>query len=105
MEIKDFIEKAIEGGWERTGERDELYLLPEQPHDRDTRLGLRPNRFAVLLDPAAWKAVGKVEGWGHKGDGYDGPNMVPSADWKENMHRMIDALAEGKSIEDYLNTL
>lgn len=122
MTIKQFIEKAIEGGWiprdcdvmiknpiaaRVEGDRIEL-----QAQGSDGWTGLKSsvllNGFAeehshrILLDPLAWKAVGKVEGWRIKGEwetnfGVDG--------WLENMHRMIDALAEGKSIEDYLKTL
>lgn len=78
----------------------------------------------ILLDPLTWKAVGKVEGW-EKGRTYrqsvparKGPNgatyracirMQRTAprpnQWKKNMHAMIDALAEGKSIEEFLATL
>lgn len=50
----------------------------------------------MLLDSLAWKAVGKVEGWEANGDRYA---------WLYFMHRMIDALADGKTISDFLATL
>lgn len=42
MTIKEFIEKAIEGGW-------------------IVRASL--THLEILFDPLAWKAVGKVAGW------------------------------------------
>jgi hypothetical protein len=79
----------------------------------------------ILLDPLAWQAVGKVEGWKEEGiksldgkvcayDGYRDCGMgracrftgFPKIDkWHWHMHQMIDALAEGKSIEEFLETL
>lgn len=61
----------------------------------------------AFLDPEAWKAVGKVEGW----PGIDQPYQNGDGKWREipwwqfNMHRLIDALAEGKTIEQYIETL
>lgn len=69
----------------------------------------------IILDPFTWQAVGKVERWGEcpicgpvmssKGICLSCRDTPLSFDWKENMHRMIDALASGQSIEDYLATL
>lgn len=95
MTIKSFIEKAIEGGyWEYPPALDDL---------------LDGNFHKVLLDPEAWKAVGKVEGW--KGETSfwgclscdDEALWMPT--WKYKWHRMIDALAGGETIEQYLETL
>jgi hypothetical protein len=83
MTIQSFIEKAIEGGWRPKGT-----LYKEDFMD------------AHILDPEMWKAVGKVEGWSKGLKGYS--REVP---WRRNMHRMVDALAEGKSIEEFLATL
>ena len=61
----------------------------------------------LLLDPIAWQAVGKVEGWQQdteerrQGIGL----IVNKGRWYYEMHRMIDALAEGKTIEQYLEML
>lgn len=92
MTIKQFVEKAIEGGWGPYYYRD-LYK------DGSSETA------AMLLDPLAWQAVGKVEveKWGETAfDGTVG-DTVPV--WRVNMHKMIDALAEGKSIEDFLSEL
>ena len=68
----------------------------------------------VALDPLAWQAVGKVEGWSgriieypksaRQGDrfGYIIEKMTQA---DVNMHRMIDTLCEGRSIEQFLETL
>lgn len=84
MTVQTFIEKAVEGGYH--ADRDWLSGLPEYA------------LCQMWLDPAAWKAVGKVEQlnnypkWAHGG-------------WKEQMHDLIDHLAEGGTIESYLETL
>jgi len=60
----------------------------------------------ALLAPEAWKAVGKVEGWHDKFDGdVSGLRYMSMEPWLVNMHRMIDALADGKTIEEFLATL
>ena len=88
MTIKQFIEKAIEGGW-----KSEVLWGTAKQYVSDRNL---PTMF---LDPEAWKAVAKVEGWNV---GWYGKN-VPS--WHYAMLKLIDALAEGKTIEQYLETL
>lgn len=126
MTIQQFIEKAIEGGWRPLLAHQVWYAnwnnrsLPRQEARASYVL------HEILLDPEAWKAVGKVEGWEKWscGDCYM-PQfkafLTSDADqcscclaernrseietWKMNMHRMIDALAEGKSVEEYLETL
>lgn len=95
MRIESFVEKAIEGGWNG-----------EQKTKWHNALG-HDNVVCpatVLLDPEAWKAVGKAEGWW---DGrfpiLDRPPRLP--DWHMHMRGMVDALAEGKTVEQYLETL
>lgn len=100
MTTKEFIEKAIEGGYVN------IYLNPKSPHEI-TPLMIQ-EKYMIFLDPKAWQAVGKVEDWidimpsweKHK-DGY----YLSYEGWQWNMHRMIDALCEGKSIEEFLSTL
>jgi len=172
MTIKQFIERAIEGGWEPyryhfieaesiaedkvAGPAPKPYLIEvgmdgseefECVHpivvmrwneESDPRVNWENSvlGFAlagIYLDPEAWKAVGKVEGWKewyygwfvnkphggewkwveHKdgtvhwgGAPNEAPNIVTHQDgWKYHMHRMIDALNEGKTIEEFLETL
>ena len=132
MQIKQFIEKAIEGGWES-----------KISHGKDFSVGLdgeifytnlnenRVRTFGVgeiLLDPKAWEAVGKVEGWGSgcnictypcPATGMTSPSNFSDEckRLKEHltknhkypycvkMHQMIDALVEGKTIEEFIKTL
>lgn len=121
MTIKQFIEKAIEGGWKQP-DLSQTDNYDGVPHCR-----------GFLLDPKAWQAVGKVERWGkepakggickhckvktHIQPSFDsGCNHVHypeacevcnknTADYKKQMHNMVDALAEGKTIEEFLKTL
>ena len=104
MTIKQFIEKAIEGGWKR---EDNMIgtVIENLEYDLPVPI-LQMN--TILLDPEAWKAVGKVEGWNRKLAGsnsfiYDDGELRP--EWHIKMMEMIDALAEGKSVEEFLETL
>lgn len=99
MTIKTFIEKAIQGGWKPYG----LAVIGNIPIGYGHILTYyRGILLVVLLDPEAWKAVGTVEGWP---DGETARDDTHGCSWRVNMHRMIDALAEGKTIEQYLETL
>ena len=59
MEIKEFIEKAIEGGWKY----DPWDNFDIKTYD-DFHRYYEISDEAVFLNPKAWEAVGKVEGWG-----------------------------------------
>lgn len=94
MTIKQFIERAIEGGW-------------NDNRDLDSQIE------KVFLSPLAWQAVGKVEGW-HQGNKlpefaekrlYLYEPIEEQYSWLGHMHRMLDALAEGKTITQFLETL
>ena len=78
MTIKTFIEKAIEGGWEKPSFGWETEDESEQA--------------VMFLDPLAWQAVGIVVGWDDYGS-------------RVQMHNMIDALTEGKSLKEFIETL
>ena len=88
MTTKTFIEKAIEGGYSLNGFEIDEWI----------------ERFThrTLLDPKAWQAVGKVEGWKHPTSMNRG---VPNGEWAENQQDMIIALQNGKTIEEFLETL
>lgn len=103
MTIQAFIEKAIEGGWKpQVIVKEYFYECPpgSSSHIRMTAL------YHELLDSLAWKAVGKVEGW-YETEVFDMLTGQPilTTFWWLQMHRMIDALAEGKTIEQFLETL
>lgn len=128
---KQFIEKAIEGGWEpyryhfieaESIAEDEAAGPAPKPHhievskeghedfecphwsfvlfwdeESDPRVSWENNKLifsvhSILLDPEAWKAVGKVEEWAHY-------------ETKDHFFYFIDAVWKGKTIEQYLETL
>ena len=101
MTIKQFIEKAIEGGWDKGRAK----VVDLDMRDGYEGLGnSMQSTDRMLLDPKSWEAVGKVEGWGGIGTA-DIPQSVSSEGWKTKMHQMIDHLIEGGSIESYIETL
>ena len=120
MTIKQFIEKAIEGGFDnlpflmvkkplKVGYEGSIIFAENDVEGWKSRETMHideiiKNPHKILLDPLAWQAVGKVEG-------VDGALQMDSKYgfrlpvWKDQMHRMVDALAEGKSIEQFLETI
>ena len=93
MTIKEFIEKAIEGGYDIkralvVNKDDEYNPISMQSSDK------------MFLDPKAWEAVGKVEGWNK----YDEKEYF-APEYRNKMHQMIDHLVEGGTIESYIETL
>jgi len=93
MTASQFISKAIEGGWEMGGMTiDEILINP-------LHIPL------IIIDPKAWQAVGKVEGWITSCQNVLDDQRIVGDAWRVNMLLMIDALAEGKSIEDFIKTL
>lgn len=109
---KQFIEDAIEGGW-----NSQVYTSKKVSLKQKTNLAVIKyedgewdgttkwvNTFhisEILLDPKAWQAVGKTRGWDIyiAKDGETLPNT-----WFSNWHAFIDALAEGKDINSALPT-
>lgn len=105
-----FIEDAIKGGWSfRSGSK---YLLDKcTTGDIIFRLKGSANRFEcpiqkILLDPLTWQAVGKTRGW----EPYS-PHDVTAGEqeyigeWLEFQHTFIDHLADGKTIDEALQTI
>lgn len=99
MTPKQFIEKAIEGAWKPRGI--EFGISKGGWASLESMMNLVPIE-EIVLDPKAWEAVGRVEGWSQEELSI---HNYFSFQWRENMHAMIDALIEGKSIEEYLETL
>jgi hypothetical protein len=110
MTPKQFIEKAIEGGWKYKGLDSKYDDFSESVEVYDPLTGLNDyvSLLPIIVDPLAWQAVGKVEGW-ELADAKEtkdfGDIKVNGFEWYVQMHRMIDALCEGKSIEQFLETL
>lgn len=94
-----FIRGAIEGGWklaptyEFQDQYDGLLLFISESRAHIELVSTEK----ILFDPAAWQAVGKVRGWED-----DGPLLQ---EWRDHFHSLIDALVEGKTIEDYLASI
>lgn len=110
MTIQQFIEKAIEGGWDFTDNvnfsEEDRARFKRTEHLKDPK-NIAGFWGAVFLDPLAWQAVGKVEGWKSLDDSDWATNawMDITPEWHVNMRNMIDALAGGKTTEQYLETL
>lgn len=106
MTTKEFIEKAIEGGWRAKFTVNGLKMTSGNWEAHLMVAGQFSE--AWFLDPLAWQAVGKIAGWPDKiwphSDVPKGlPYKLPGYTWR--MHRMVDTLCEGKTIEEFLNTL
>ena len=99
MTPKQFIEKAWEGGYRISG------LEDSNPSFIWVTL-----KYQIMLDPLAWQAV---FGSSIRMDMYDiveeenrwGYKLREQPIFRWYMHRMIDTLTEGKSIEQFLETL
>lgn len=107
------IQKAIEGGY-----------IPQNIYDNpDTSFCVYYNGKAylgttalVLLDPTFWQCLGKAMGWeGKKQQVIDnGPYSRPryelggweqTGDWKKEWHSLIDHLADGGNVDEFMNNL
>jgi len=114
MTIKQFIEKAMKGGWIPFREGIEVTSISGMT-TAECIAKVYPEK--AFLDPLAWQAVGKVEGWGLENclncggrtekdcTCENGTVCPPIEESIYNMHLMIDALAEGKTVEEFLGTL
>lgn len=91
------IQKAIEGGYVTGFRYDKLA-------DMD---GIMRAGEILFLDPLFWQALGKSLGWNKRVTEYysftDG--KINNDVWRIEWHRFIDHLAEGKSINDFFNSL
>lgn len=98
---KEFCQKAIEGGWipekwpstDKTIEHrlDSFRSMYEDETGDMYRAGFDHLSHRAMLDPLAWAAVGITEGWGTE---YNHSARRTAPKWKQNMHRLIYALAE-----------
>ena len=98
-----FIKTAIEGGWK----------FNHKQYDWCENINDCPE--LILLDPEAWKAVGKVMGWREWlcscGKHYDKSGAIKcpkckklgaNHSFEKYMHQMIDVIAQGGDIDTYL---
>lgn len=115
MTIKEFIEKAIEGGWDYKPVLMDVMIYDslggEFPIERVVRL-ISGDAFSsrIFLDTKAWKAV---FGEAIEMSMYDilyengryGYKVLNRPIWYWNMQRMITEMANGKTLESHLATL
>ena len=102
--IQQFIEKALVGGWQPADRDYSIIGFYERHFEYQLRSIVPGQRSvlrmmgyeAVLLNPKVWQAVGKVEHWY---EGRYGP------EWLHHMRKMIDALAEGQTLEAYIQSV
>lgn len=123
MKIEHAIQKAVEGGWKddlryktqypevKKGSGDVLIWYVDSVNHEWTfdRLSFQQ----ICLDPSFWQCLGKAMGW--KEDTYGvvsetHPGLLVSRTyrletWRDHWHRLIDTLAEGKTIESYFEEL
>lgn len=106
MTTKEFIEKAVEGGYDGY----------TKPFCIECGNYEAKNGGDLFLDPKAWEAVGSVEGWTIDSPLLDGGLLYEACypegaiefeldGYKSKMYEMIDHLIEGGSITSYLETL
>jgi hypothetical protein len=80
---KEYIEKAIEGGFKPEKLNHEF-----EWDDTGTTDNYQIDLKHTLIDPSSWKAVGKAMGWQSDID------VRLFTEWKDKMHQFIDNLIE-----------
>lgn len=83
MTKDEFRAKSAQGGFDTTGMSD----------------------AEMFLNPKSFQAVGKVEGWEQEECMDEETNSWRNGEWHDKMYAMIDTPCEGKTIEEYLETL
>ena len=94
MTTLEFIEAAMEGGWEVLSDTADKYIARTMPIEK------------VVLNPKAWEAVGRTKKWTQ----LQIPLHVPAEyhidhEWKFHMHMMIIFLIKGRTVEEYIESL
>ena len=91
MTLQEVITKAIEGGYNTHGWVPGEYVS----HDAEC---------ITFLDPLFWKSLGKAMEW--ENNVYvEGKGIRDVKEWKQQWHRFIDHLAEGKDAESFFESL
>lgn len=97
--VDRWLKLAIEGGWVPKG-YDFTGMAPSYKLQAVSKVKFK-ERF--YLDPKAWKAVSEAQGYVPGEPFYIARRTDPQ--WLTRMHRMVDVIAEGKSPEQFLNTI
>lgn len=114
MTIQQAIEKAIEGGYHR-GQIGTSPIVEINCDFAITETKGERNHYGlawVWLDPLFWQSLGKAMGWKNTDGSTDFVEQrlylyedLSSGSWLGHWHRFVDALAEGKSAEDFFKEL
>ena len=112
------IEDSVKGGFILLGDRTLKLETPVREYRkrgnrmfvrlRGNTAGIRIPIQEILLDPLFWQCLGKERGWKLWMDtGYHTTDETAIQDysWRVHWHSLIDALAYGRSIEDFFTSL
>jgi hypothetical protein len=104
------IQKAVEGGY-----------VSGFMHDRMKEVDPLGAIEVYLLDPKWWQALGKTEGWGSFYDDEGMPRIYSTQGWYPDtkdfssgqdemmwqayQHRLIDAIQQGRSIDEFFGEI
>lgn len=99
MTINETIQKAIEGGYKPPKAGDFRYKL-RMGYSLEAIEWLFPK---IFLDPLFWQALGKAMGWMESGSLLE--KQTGQKPWLHHWHSFIDALAEGKTAEEFFKNL
>lgn len=111
MTEERFIEKAVSAGWNPYSygfEGGKKAILDSILNDREISIA------DIVLNPLVWQAVGKTMGWKKYAmiTWYDEMGTKKERErWRGvesftyAMHKMVDSIASGNSIEQFLATL
>jgi hypothetical protein len=106
MTIKESIEKAVKGGWNPKFSRG-MGVIEADTATRTLNVKSDAPTLSygdMFLDPSFWQALGKVEGWCYHEPAYAECKCTGDLALKK-FQEMTFALWEGKTIEQYLETL
>lgn len=106
---KTFIEDAIKGGWKDGNKIEQRSDGIALVRFKDDAVYARLSYADILLDPLAWQAVEKARGWGEQKESdkiveLDHQRMLVPY-WQYQIHRFIDHLADGLTIEEALEKI
>lgn len=105
MTIEESFHKALGEGYVLPNENTLVYWKNSNLVFHDSRAAVA-STYDIFLDPLFWQSLGKALGWNGCNFG-DGRETFCSwkLSWKEEWHRFIDHLAEGKDAESFFKTL
>lgn len=100
--MKDAINKAIEGGFHN------VKIFNRYLPASNIKKQIKESGFihAILLDPLFWQALGKAEGWKKcTMYSFSTGKVYSEHEWQFNMHRFIDHIIAGGTVDDFFNNL